>query len=143
MTLGRQYCACLYREMSAGSARSKTPNMYGNISCGSRESLGLPAGSERDALGSPRTHAKDERTQAVGRSHSTWEVSEQAGSESNRGGGDGGKATDQGEGVSESHAPDSEPDDGHARDAGAPTTKRASRILSRGIVITQGKSRMR
>jgi hypothetical protein len=108
MTLGRQHCACRQRKMSVGSARSKTPNMYGNISCGNRESLGLPAGSERDALGSPRTHAKDERIQAVGWWNSTWEVPEQTWNEY-RCGGNGGKDTSPREGASESHAPDTEP----------------------------------
>jgi hypothetical protein len=85
--------------------------MYGNILCGNRESLSSPAGSERDASGSLRTHAEDERTQAVGWSHSTWEVLEQDWND-NRCGEDGGKATSQREGASESHAPDTEPDEG-------------------------------
>ena len=82
--------------------------MHGNILCGNRESLGLPAGSERDASGSPRTHAEDERTQAVGWLHSTEEILEQAWND-NGCGGDGGKATSQREDASEFHAPDTEP----------------------------------
>jgi hypothetical protein len=144
MSLGRQHCAHRQRKTGGGSARSKTPNMHGNILCGNRESLGSPAGKhgQRDASGSLGTHAEDVRTQAVGWLHNTWEVSEQTRNYLGSGG-DGGKATSQREGASESHAPDTEPDDGHERDAGAPTMNRASRTSPRRIVITCGKSRMR
>ncbi len=83
--------------------------------CGNGESLGLPVEpvGQRDASGSLRTYAKDARTQAVGRLHTTSEVPEQTWN-GNRGGGDGGKATDQREGGSVPHAPGTEPDDGHA-----------------------------
>ena len=127
MTLGRQHCAHRHGKMNVGSARSKTPNMYGNTLRGNRESLDLPAEQigQRDASGSLRTHAEDVRTQAVGWLHSTWEIPEQTWNDLGSGG-DGGKATSQREDASEFHAPDTEPDDGYERDAGAPTMNRAS-----------------
>lgn len=43
---GRQHSAYRYREIGAGSARSKTPHMSGNALHGNRESRGLPAAVE-------------------------------------------------------------------------------------------------
>lgn len=40
---GRQHRAHRQREMGAGSARSKTPHMFGNALHGNRESRSLPA----------------------------------------------------------------------------------------------------
>ncbi len=110
------------REITRGSARSETPYRHGNALRGNRESLGLPLSSlERGAASeSPRPHPDDERTQAVGRLPSTDEVPEQAGLVS-RGGGDGGKATGQGEGATGLHPPDSEPDTRYVNRSGAPT----------------------
>jgi len=63
---------------------------------GSWEIPGSPESSQcsRDASGSPRIKADDERTREVGQTHSTGEVSEQG--RSFGGGGDGGKGSGQG-----------------------------------------------
>src|SRR5713101_8252186 len=57
----------------------------------------------RGGSGSPRTYADDERTQEVGQSHSTSEVSEQG--RATGGGGGGGKGTGQGEPAPAKRAP--------------------------------------
>jgi len=61
-TLGRPHYVRRQRKTSVGSARSETSNMHGNTLCGSRESLGSPAGKNgrRDASGSLRTQSDDE-----------------------------------------------------------------------------------
>ena len=103
---GRLHDGRRYRKPVIGSARSETPHMHGRILRGNRESLCLP--KKWAASGSLRTHADDVRTQAVGRWHSTCEVSEQT--EATWSGGDGGKAIGQGECTTRLHVPDTGPD---------------------------------
>src|SRR5262249_25516405 len=61
----------------------------------------------REASGSPRTHADDERAKEVGQDGSTDEASEQ--SRSGGGGGGGGKGSGQREPATAKRAPDPEP----------------------------------
>src|ERR1700691_5714217 len=77
-----------------------------------------PEGS-RDASGSLRTYADDERTREVGQTRSTCEVPEP--SRTTGGGGDGGKGTGQREPASAKRVPDTEPE-GRAQRAGAGTS---------------------
>src|SRR6266567_3611302 len=64
---GRQHRMHRYREMQSSPARSETPCTYGNTSHENREVLCSLATESRDASGSPRTYADDERAQEVGR----------------------------------------------------------------------------
>src|SRR6516164_6861106 len=73
----------------------------------------------RDASGSLRTHADDERTGEVGPTRSTGEVSEQR--RATGGGGDGGKGSGQREPASAKRVPDTEPER-RAQCAGAGTS---------------------
>src|SRR5579872_4498863 len=74
---------------------------------------------QRDAWGSLRTGAYDERTREVGQTHTTWEVSEQ--SQIVGGGGDGGKGSGQGKPEPAKRIPDTEPEP-CAQCAGSGTT---------------------
>src|SRR6516162_7736869 len=73
----------------------------------------------RDASGSLRTHADDERTGEVGQTRSTGEVSEQR--RATGSGGDGGKGSGQREPASAKRVPDTEPER-RAQCAGAGTS---------------------
>src|SRR5208282_2445756 len=74
---------------------------------GNREVPGSPEAVARDASGSPRTYADDERAREVGQAWSTDEVAEQR--RATGGGGDGGKRSGQREPATAKRAPDSEP----------------------------------
>ena len=95
-------------------ARSETP------CTGTGRSQVCPREMEpRDASGSPRTHADDERTWEVGQHRSTCEVPEQ--SRATGGGGDGGKGAGQREPATAKRVPDTEPER-RAQCAGADTS---------------------
>ncbi len=106
---GRQHWAHRKREMRSGPARSKTLARTETLRTRTGRSWVLPSLiKRRDASGSPRTHADDERAQEVGQSRSTDEVAEQG--RATGGGGGGGKGTGQGEPAPAKRAPDTAPD---------------------------------
>src|SRR5207249_2248318 len=88
-------------------ARSKTLARMDTSHTGTGRSRVHPEVVLRDASGSLRTHADDERTREVGRIHSTGEVPEQ--SQTDGSGGDGGKESDQRKPEPAKHVPDSAP----------------------------------
>ena len=102
---GRHHRTHRYRKMHPGPARSETPETLRTRT--GRSWVRPPPMERRDASGSPRTHADDERAQEVGQSYSTCEVPEQR--RAIGGGGDGGKRTGQREPAPAKRAPDSAP----------------------------------
>src|ERR1700674_2420775 len=105
---GRLYPLHRYREMRQGPARSETRARTETPRTRTGRSRAHSRRMElRDASGSPRTYADDERAREVGQACSTDEVAEQR--RATGGGGDGGKRSGQGEPATAKRAPDSEP----------------------------------